>query len=191
MIIIAPEEFLSALEDYGNYRSAMSGINVSLVSLEDIIDQFSFGLYDPTAIRNFLKFAYENYPSPPPSAVLLVGDGNYDFKNYLLTASQNLVPPYIFAYDSTASDDNYVYFGKYGLLDGDTTFTMDRGYDMMIARWSVRTLSELRNAIAKAESYEASTNFGPWRTTVTLVADDEFGAFDTESFHVRQTDNLQ
>ncbi|SYZ73996.1 conserved hypothetical protein [Candidatus Zixiibacteriota bacterium] len=192
LFIIAPNEFIPSLENYRAYRADQSGVTVKLVSLEEIINQFSYGLYDPTAIRDYLKFAYDNYPSPRPSAVLLVGDGNYDFENNLQTPTRNLIPPYIMANDSTASDDNYVYFGSYGLLDGDTSYAVsDRGYDMMISRWPVRNAAELNTVIDKIESYESSTNFGPWRATVTLVADDEFGNFDGEAFHTTQTEELQ
>ncbi|MCX6827355.1 MAG: type IX secretion system sortase PorU, partial [candidate division Zixibacteria bacterium] len=191
MFIIAPEELIPSLNGYRNYRANKSGINISLISLEDIINQFSYGLYDPTAIRNFLKYAYEHDSLSPPSTVLLVGDGNYDFKNYLKTGAKNLIPPYIHAKDFSASDDNYVYFGNYGLLDGDTSFPGDRGYDMMIARWPIRNLSELNSMINKIELYDSSTDFGSWRTTVTLVADDEFGTVDDESEHTVATEILQ
>lgn len=191
MFVIAPSQFVPGLQSYVSYRSSESDLNIKLVALEDIFNQFSFGQYDPTAIRDFLKYAYDNYPSPAPSAVLLVGDGNYDFKNYLETATQNFIPPYIHQYDSTSSDDNYVYFGEYGILDGDTSHSSDRGYDMMISRWPVKSGSQLNTVIAKVKSYESSTNFAPWRATVTLVADDEFGANEIESFHTTQTEELQ
>ncbi len=191
LFVIAPKEFVSSLAEYSAYRSQKSGITVTVVSFEDILNQFSFGQYDPTAIRDFLKEAYEVLPAPCPSAVLLVGDGSYDFENNLNTATLNYIPPYIHSYDSTASDDNYVYFGNFGLLDSDTSHFSDRGYDMMISRWPVRSVGELNTVIEKIEKYEASTNFGPWRATVTFVADDEFGNFNTESFHTRQTEDLQ
>ena len=192
MFIIAPRELIPELEDYRNYRAAGDQINVSLIAVEDIFNQFSYGMYDPTAIRNFLKYTYENYPFPPPSAVLLVGDGSYDYRNYLKTATVNLIPPYLNNRDVTASDDNYVYFGKYGLLDSDTSFSSGgRGYDMMIARWPLRNTAELRTVIDKVKGYEASTDYGPWRAMVTLVADDEFGTSNTESFHTRQAEELE
>ncbi len=191
MFIVAPESFMSALESYEDYREAESNISISRVSLEDILYNFSYGLYDPVAIRDFLKFAYENAPTPAPGAVLLVGDGTFDFENNLETATRNYIPPYIQPLDSSSSDDNYVYFGEYGLLDSDTTYPGDRGYDMMASRWPVKSNSEIQTIIDKIESYESSTSFGPWRSTITLVADDEFGAFETEWFHTSQTEELQ
>jgi hypothetical protein len=179
MIVIAPEQLWPYLDEYVQYREESSNINVLPVTLEEIIDQFSYGLYDPGAIREYLKFAYENYPSPPPASVLLVGDGVYDYEDNSKTGSVSFIPPYIHPQGMTASDDNYVYFGNFGLLDSDTSYCdtcEDRGYDMMIARWPVRNVSELNTIIQKVESYESSTNYGPWRTTVTLVADDEYGS---------------
>ncbi|UCD95432.1 MAG: type IX secretion system sortase PorU [Candidatus Zixiibacteriota bacterium] len=195
LIVIAPEQFIPYLDEYEQYREGESNISVMRVSLEEIINQFGFGLYDPTAIRDFLKYTYENYPTPRPSAVLLAGDGMYDFENILQTGSHNYIPPYVHPLDSSSSDDNYVFFGNYGLLDSDTTYCgdtcLDRGYDMMIARWPVRNVSELGAVVDKVVSYEASTNYGPWRTTVTLVADDEYKAGTYEGFtHVTQTETL-
>lgn len=195
MFIITPEQFRPYLEDYRQHREERSGINVSIISMEEIIDQFSFGMYDPVAIRDFLKYAYENYPSPPPAMVLLVGDGTYDFEDNLKTGTENLIPPYIHALDSTSSDDNFVYFGNYGLLDSDSTYCdtcEDRGYDMMIGRWPVKSLSQLNTVIDKVISYESSNNYGPWRTTVALVSDDEYAAGSYEGLtHAKQTEQLQ
>jgi len=176
LIIITPERFVSQLEGYSQYRESQSGIEVKIVALENIIDQFSYGLYDPAAIRDYLRFAYMNFPEPAPGAVLLVGDASYDYEDNLSTGTANYLPPFIHELDNTAADDNYVYFGDYGLLDGDSSYyDGDYGYDMMISRWPVRTSTELGTIIDKVRSYEASTNFGTWRTTITLVADDEYG----------------
>ena len=189
LIIVAADDFVPYLEDYVAYREEHNGIAVKLVSVGQIMNEFAYGLYDPTAIRDYFKYAYENYPSPKPSAALLVGDGVYDFQNHLGTPARNFVPPFIMAYDSLASDDNYVYFGRFGYLDSDPLEYP--GFDMVIGRWPVRSVAELSTIENKVRAYEASTNYGSWRATVTLVADDEFGAYQTESFHVRQTEQLE
>jgi hypothetical protein len=191
MLVIAPEDFIPYLEDYEQYRQDKSDVNITLVPLEQILYQFSYGLYDPLAIREFLKYAYENYPAPAPSLALLVGDGTYDFENHLGTVVANLIPPCVHALDSSSSDDNYVFFGEFGLLDSDTSYAGDRGYDMMIARWPINSVGELETIVEKIKSYESSTTYGPWRSTITLVADDEFGHYETEWFHTAQTEELQ
>ncbi len=195
LIVISPEFLQNSLSEYVTYRTTIDR-SIQLVTVQEIMDNFAFGLYDPTGIRDFLKFTYENYNSPKPSSVLLVGDGSYDFLNNLSTNMPNYVPPYTHKTDNTASDDNYVYFGDFGILDSDTSydaseFSFDKGFDMMIARWPVRTPSDVRVITEKIKLYESPENFGDWRNNISLVADDEYGTFDNETFHTTQTENLE
>ena len=64
-----------------------------LVNITDVYDEFSGGLVDPTAIRDFIKYAYENWRKKP-GYVLLFGDGDYDYKDILKTGDRNWIPPY-------------------------------------------------------------------------------------------------
>lgn len=196
LVIVTPSQFTSYLTEYVDLQKAV-GHSVKLVSVEDIMDNFGYGLYDPTAIRDFLKFAYENYPQPAPSAVLFVGDGNYDYRDVLNKGVPNYVPAYIHAYagivDETYSDDNYVYFGRYGILDSDTSKyrVPDRGVDMITARWPVRNSQEIATVIDKIERYLSPNDLGAWRDRITLVADDEFSdRYDNETVHTTDTEAL-
>jgi hypothetical protein len=196
LFVIAPEIFIPYLSDYEAYRE-VRGYALSVVTVEAIMDNFAYGLYDPVAIRDFLKYSYDACPSPRPSAVLLVGDASYDFRNLLGTNVPNYVPSCIHPkgnLDESYSDDNYVYFGKYGLLDSDTSRyrVPDRGLDMMTSRWPVEDPAEIAVIVGKIKNYESASNFGFWRTSISLVADDEFGgAFDNETFHTTQTEELE
>ena len=64
-IIIAPEEFHASLEPLAQHR-ASQGMRVETVNLEDIYDEFGFGLLDPEAIRDFLSHAYQSWTWPRP-----------------------------------------------------------------------------------------------------------------------------
>lgn len=192
-IVITIDQFRPALSDYVAYRTAQ-GYSVRVVDITEIMDNFSWGLYDPIAIRDYLKFAYENFAAPRPLTALLVGDGTYDFLDRLGTGQPNYVPPFISTIDNgfTSSDDNYVYFGNYGRYDGDSSQSeTDRGFDMVISRWPVKSVSEIATLTTKTKEYESSTNFGSWRTSMTLIADDEQGTFSTETIHVIQTETLE
>ncbi len=196
LIIVAATTLAPAMTEYVNYRSGQ-GISIDLVTADVIMDNFGFGLYDPSAIRDFLKHAYENYPAPAPSAVLFVGDANYDFLDHLGTGVPNFVPAYVFEFDRTMSDDNYVYFGQYGLVDSDSSYiTGDRGFDMISARWPVSSASEINSIVAKLKLYESPANFDNWRTNITLATDDEIHPNPTsnppavEAVHTYQTEEL-
>ncbi|MEZ4689038.1 MAG: C25 family cysteine peptidase [Ignavibacteria bacterium] len=55
-------------------------IKTSVIDIEEIYNEFSNGMQDPLAVRNFLKYAYENFEERPVY-VAFMGDGSYDYKN--------------------------------------------------------------------------------------------------------------
>jgi hypothetical protein len=191
LIIVAPESFRSAIEEYVRYRDTQ-GYSIALVDLNDIYRQYSAGMFDPIAIRDFLKYNFENSASAP-GAALIVGDGHYDFRNYLGRNQTIYLPPYVAADDRAVTDENFVYFAGRGILDSDTSYGIDRGVDMVITRWPVRSPGEIGSYIQKLISYEKKSNYGPWRNLITLVADDEFKkdrSKVSEAAHTRQTEIL-
>ncbi len=192
LIIVTDRQFVEALNEYIAYREN-SGYTIHVVSVDDIMDNFSWGLYDPLAIRDFLKYAYETYPSPAPYAVLFVGDGNYDCLNHLGLDADNFVPPFINPIDvpTSSSDDNYVYFGRYGIFDSDSSYmSPDRGFDMMTARWPVDDVADIATITDKIKRYESADNYGSWRLNLSLVADDENGDNTVEVEHVEDSEVL-
>jgi hypothetical protein len=192
-IAIAPRSFLGAMEDYVNYRFETDRYRVKLVAVEDAYNCFGYGLQSPMAIRNYLKFAYNNYDDPAPFAVLLVGDGHHDYLDNLGHHSASYIPPFIWAKEYSVGDDNYVYFNRYSWLDSDSSYVYeeDRGWDMMIARWPIRSSSEIAAYIESVKNYESPENQGNWRTRVTYVADDEFkGPISTEIIHTAMAETL-
>ncbi|MCK5127454.1 MAG: type IX secretion system sortase PorU [candidate division Zixibacteria bacterium] len=192
-IVVSPRAFQAALTEYVSYRQANGGYRVKLAALEDIYDLFGCGLESPLAIRQYLKFAYESYSVPAPFAVVLVGDGHYDFKDNLGIHAASFVPPFIWDVEFSAGDDNYVYFGDIGKLDSDSSYVPegDRGWDMMTGRWPVRSSSETASYIDKIKRYESAETQDIWRSRITFVADDEFkGDYSGEIIHTAQAETL-
>lgn len=185
LLIITHPDFYDHLNSFKDFREEFNQLRVRIVSVEEIYDEFSWGLYDPLAIREFLKFAHQYWQAPSPSFCLLVGDGNYDFKNNYYPQAFNWIPP--FAADPKASDENYVYFDRYGYLDYDSS---EGSLNMIIGRWSVKTLQQLDAITNKVINYQKHSSFGPWRNLITLVADDEYSGGQNESFHTRYTEIL-
>ncbi len=178
-LIITHPDFYDQMQSLKTLRESLDHMSVEVVKLQDIYDEFSGGLSDPVAIRDFLKFAYGNWEKPAPAYVLLVGDGHYDYKDNLGTGSGNFIPPFcpMWEGDVSVSDDQYVYFGRYGYLDYDTSYgPADRGLDMVIGRWPVRTPEEAGVVLDKVIGYENQPELGTWRNSITLVADDEYSS---------------
>lgn len=132
---------------------------------DEIFNQFSAGVQDVAAIRNFIKYAYDNW-TVKPSYVLMFGDGDYDYKN-IEGKSQNYLLTYqsvntLDEADSTFSTDDF-----YVWVDGE-----DRKIDLAIGRITASTLTEANNIVDKIIAYDKSADKGLWRNLITLVADD-------------------
>ncbi len=134
-----------------------SNFQAMSVTTREIYDQFSNGLVDPVAIRNFLRYTLLHWQKAP-SYVLLVGDATFDFKDNLGLGKQLLIPSY--ENRNQVSDDWFV------------NLTNDRLPDMMIGRLPVSSQEELAVVVDKIIQYESKPLPGAWRSRILLAADD-------------------
>ena len=149
-----------------DYRKNNSKLNVSTVAVDvnEVYNEFSGGLLDVAAIRDYIKYAYDNW-IVKPEYVLLFGDGTYDYKN-LEKSGDNLIP----AYETVESlDEIYSYSMDdfFARVDGN-----DSRVDIAIGRLNVNSSSEAKNVVDKIIDYETNHEKGIWRNLITLVADD-------------------
>jgi hypothetical protein len=186
LVIISHKDLRAQVERYAAYRSNQSPnkISTSIYYVDDILNEFSAGMMDPTAIRDFLKYAYDNWQTKP-FYVLFFGDGDYDYLN-VEKMNRNLVPTYqsVESLDEISSYPTDDYFAR---VSG-----RDLRIDLAIGRLNVQKLSEAQIVVDKIIKYENNLEKGLWRSTITLVADDgpqEVGV-DDGSIHTGQSENL-
>ena len=167
-IIITHNDFLQQAEQLASLRENRSDpeerLATEVVPISAIYDEFSWGLVDATAVRDFLKYAQENWGSP--QYVMLFGDGHYDYKNILHYDKGNWILPYENLSRSETStrttDDWFVY-----------TRGISAGVQMAIGRIPVNTPAEAQQIADKIIAYETQPTPGDWRNIFTMVADDE------------------
>lgn len=157
-LVIAPAGLLAEAQRLADLRSAQ-GLSTMVVDLGDVMDVFADGVYDPRAIRDFLSWAVDSWPTPP-RYVALAGKGTYDPKN-LLGLSTNLLPAWLVTTeDGIAPADS-----EYADFDG-------RGVPAVaIGRIPAVTAAELRAYIDKVAAYERDPG-GSWTGSALLVSDD-------------------
>ena len=85
-IVITHKDFAAAGGSRCATYRASQGLRAVLVDVQDVYDEFGYGLTGAAAIHDFLAYAYSHWQAPAPSYVVLVGDGHYDPKNYAGTA---------------------------------------------------------------------------------------------------------
>lgn len=165
-VYIAPRAFLQALEPLIAHRRAQ-GWTVAAVAVEDLYDAWSGGQVHPEAIRSFLRYAAATWETAP-IAVVLVGDGTSDPRNYLGRNNRTWIPPYLAMVDpwlgETACETCFV------RLQGDDPL-QDRTPDMWLGRLPSRSVEETAALVAKILSYERSGLLGGWRARVAYIAD--------------------
>ncbi|MBN1233837.1 MAG: type IX secretion system sortase PorU [Candidatus Coatesbacteria bacterium] len=181
--IITPQSFVYYLEPICSYHNE-TGLKTALIPVEKIYSEIGYGRNgDPTAIRDFLKYAFENYSTKPRYA-LLVGNGNYDFKNYLGNNDVQYIPPFI---DSINHESVEEYFAIF--------YTNEYAHhlDVSIGRIPVKNINDLKSWVKKSLSFQKdkSRYFGKWRNRALLVADDfDTAEDDTEVSHTRSTEEI-
>ena len=171
-IIITPEDFYDGILPLAEHRTAQ-GLNVKVVKVQDIYDEFNYGIFSPEAIKTFLKYAYSEWMEPAPTYVLLVGDGTYDYQDNEGLDSRNYVPTYMvhsLDFGETGSDNWFV------CLDGEDDILPD----MFIGRFPVYSVEQLNTLVDKTINYESASS-DDWTKEVTLVADNLEGSFEAMS----------
>ncbi len=191
-IIITHKDFLSAADRLKNKREQGGStdpnyLKTVVVTTEQIYNEFSGGLYDPVAIRDFIKYAFDNW-TEKPAHVCLLGDGGLDYKNILYQGG-NWVPPWEFTSPTInqvsgfTSDDYFVH------ITGSNTFP-DKP-DLAVGRIPANSLQEANEYLDKIDAYENGVNNGYWKNRMLFVADDERTSEGCESVgHLPQIEGL-
>jgi hypothetical protein len=170
-IIITHEDFYTEAQRLATHNIITRGLRTVVVDAQDIYDEFTHGIYDPEAIRDFLTYAYVNWTPPTPTYVLLVGDGNYDFKDNQGLGEPSYIPPYLVYVDNwigeTVADNRYV------CVSGEDIFP-----DMHLGRLPVKTSTEAGALVDKILKYEQSPPEGAWNKQLLFLADNADSAGD-------------
>jgi len=187
-IIISHKNFLDASNRLKSYRETETKIPIStiVIDIEKIFNEFSGGVQDISAVRDFIKYAYDNWQIKP-EYFLFMGKGTFDYKN-IEGFGDNYIPAWeteeslqlIFGKDSYCTDD---FFAR---VDGE-----DLKPDLAFGRLTVRSVNEANIYIDKIVHYEKNSERGNWRNLLTLIADDGLTSTgDDGSLHTAQSENL-
>lgn len=177
--IITPESFLGSAQELARFRNnRIRGIangRAEVVCLEELYDDFCFGLEEPWAVKNFLKTKFPPY-------VLLVGDATYDYKNNLQQVKAPGVPAYEtpkFGLDPGAHDRPLALDIWYADIDGEGAAP-----DLILGRAPVRSKEEFSQFINKLILYETGAG-AYWQRRYLLLADDEYEQYPARPDELR------
>ena len=166
-IIITHSKFRNIADQLAGFRAnnfpdeSIPNPRIQVVDVQQIYDEFSYGLLDPFALQDFVKYAFENWQSPAPSYIVLIGDMSYDYRSLLKSSRPNFIPsiPY-FAYEyGQAVSDNMIV-----AVSGNDVVP-----DLAIGRLSMETVEEGNVLLQKLFNYPED-NSKAWKENVLLLA---------------------
>lgn len=177
LIIITHPDFLITAQNIAAFHNNKDGLRTTVVTTEQVYNEFGGGAPDPASIRDFAKMYYDRYRSTWTNSgkyLFLLGRGSYDYKDRV-KLNTNLVA----AYESQSSLDpltSYTSDDFFGFLDDNEDINSSviiNTLDLGVGRLPVRNADEASRFYNKLLAYHSPQALGPWRNNANFVADDE------------------
>lgn len=174
LLIVTHKAWTTQANEWADYRRAQ-GFTVEVLDVEDIYDEFSYGVLSTNGIRDFLQYARNNWQTPP-QYLLLLGDASYDFRNFEGNGFHNYVPTKLVdtVYMETGSDEALADFNDDGLSE------------IAVGRITARTAGDVTQALSRTAAFELTVSNWIQRGAL-FVSDEPIGYDFTElSNRIRQ-----
>ena len=194
-LLVTHKNFIAQANRLANLHRA-NGTTVHVVTSEQVFNEYSSGMLDPTAIKMFAKMFYDRgalSPETRPKSLLLFGDGTYDPKGRVPN-NNNFIPTY-----QMLNSENHIEAmptdDYYGMLDDSEAIGTNDELDIGVGRLLISDNEMARQQVDKIQHYmrngsnlystantncssdDGSNTFGDWRTKYVQIADDEDGAY--------------
>jgi hypothetical protein len=197
LLIVTHPDFLAGANRLAQVHFDFDGTTSHVVTTEQVYNEFSSGMTDPTAIKWFAKMFYDRAngdASQMPLNLLLFGDGTYDPKDRV-SGNNYFVPTY--QVDNSEDHINALVTDDYfGLLDDNEAISSSDMMDIGVGRMIVSATSQATEMVDKVVQYlkkglqnsdfgscatdgsYSCTSYGDWRNKFVQIADDEeYGYF--------------
>lgn len=184
MVILVHDDLKTYAQQLADFHKSHDGLTTILVSPDQVYNEFSSGMPDITAIRDFLKMFYDRSAKDSfrLKYFLFYGDGSYDNKNSVKNF-RTYLPTYQ-SLESLYPTSSYLTDDFFGLLD--TGEDIEAGLlEIGIGRFPVINEFEASVMIEKINQYYSASAVGDWRNLVCFIGDDEDG-----NTHMRDANTL-
>lgn len=190
-LMITGDELLSEAQRLAQHNRSFRGLNVKTVLLSEIYEEFGGGKQDIGAIRNFVRYVYENGSSDARRLkyLCLFGDTSVDYKDRIPN-NTNFVP----AFQAWQSFDLQLSFFSddfFGALDPNEGYMQNDNQtphlppggendklDIAVGRIVADSQTRAKVIVDKIINYDKPETFGRWRNNFVLISDDVDETFE-------------
>ena len=177
-LIITQSSFLSAANRLAQYRRDNDGLVVKTLAVEDIYEEFNSGKQDIGAIRNLVKYIYDNAEESRIEFLGIIGDASVDYKNRL-QGNTNIVPTFQSLGSFSTTVSSFMSDDFYTMMDPDEG-DISRGglMDLAVGRILADSPQRANEMVDKIISSEQKESYAQWRNNFVLISDDANTASD-------------
>ncbi len=189
-LIVCPSFLNAQAQRLADFHRNYSGLNTKVINLETIYTEFCTGKQDIGAIRNFVKYVYQNASSPAARVkyLNLFGDASYDFKDRI-SNNTNIVPIFHATSGITSGESSFASDDFFTMMDTNEGSLEFGGYgngsDIAVGRMIVSTTQQADEMVDKVIDYYDLKSYGSWRNNYVCIADDADSPSDA-SLQARQ-----
>ncbi|RZK09536.1 MAG: type IX secretion system sortase PorU, partial [Flavobacterium sp.] len=195
-LIVTPAFLNTSAEKLANFHRSYSNLNVKVVNLENIYQEFSSGKQDIGAIRNFVKYVYKNASADTKRVkyLNLFGDASFDFKDRIPN-NTNMVPIYHALVGSVEGGSSFCSDDFFVLMDDNEGGNVNgTGLDVAVGRMIVSSVQQADEMVNKVIEYYDQKSYGNWRNNLVFIADDpdisKPGDTELQYFQNLEADNV-
>lgn len=181
-LIISSEALKPAAERLASHHKSINNLNTKVVTTEKIYQEFSSGKQDISAIRNLVRYVYNNasIPSKRIQYLALFGDTSVDYKDRW-EHNNNIVPSF-HTLSSTSNFSSYVSDDFFGMMDEDEgQMAASDKLDIAVGRIIADKLSLAQAMVTKIIDYQTEASYGDWRNNIVTISDDVDKQYEFES----------
>ncbi|MGL4364500.1 MAG: type IX secretion system sortase PorU [Bacteroidales bacterium] len=172
LVIVCHPSFLVQAEQIADFHRKHDKMSVLIATTEQVYNEFSGGIADVSAIRNFIRMFYRRDPSTTPKYLLLFGSGSY--VNFNAKRGTGHIPTFQSSL-SLSSDYSYTSDDYFGVLN-DSAYLGDYGMigkiDVAVGRLPAYNSSHANTLANKIKQYHSNIN-DDWINRCIFIADDE------------------
>lgn len=179
MVIIAPDRYINAANQIAEIHRTyeLDSLNVKVINLYQVLNEFGSGAFDPGALRRYLKMLYDRGTAAgtPLRFALMIGKGVCDNRQLTSIGKGVNQPMPMWVSEASLNESSSFSSDDYFALltDGDGQRPAREDLDIAVGRIPATSEAEAQIAVDKIRQYLYSMPRDGWRSRITILADDE------------------